>query len=291
MGKVNMKLSITLLLVLASAGVLAAFAAPTPAPKSPAPVVDIRWFDKEHIDLLVGGKVKGEWQPSEFMSPHLKGGEKYRLYSLTKYLGEASGSKSRQLGEDHGRFHEAYAVTITSVPAKPQEIIAIGGNWNALPRVPKVIDTRNSEYRKVVKDFLRKKGIPDPKVTITRILQVDLEGDGVQEVLICADNPRPDKLIPSLPEELEDRKGDYSFVLLRKLVKGEVKTIEVAGCAYTKKDGPCQMEVSLPAVLDVNGDGKLELLVRGEFWEGEWLIVHELNGEKISEAFGIGMSL
>ena len=39
-----------------------------------------------------------------------------------------------------------------------------------------------------VRDFLKARGIADPKVRIIRILRVDLEGDGEEEVLINATN-------------------------------------------------------------------------------------------------------
>jgi hypothetical protein len=51
-----------------------------------------------------------------------------------------------------------------------------------------IADTTQPVYVKAVRDFLNARGVADPKVQITRVLRVDLEGNGEEEVLISATN-------------------------------------------------------------------------------------------------------
>ena len=57
-----------------------------------------------------------------------------------------------------------------------------------MPRKPLIADATQSVYVEAVRDFLKARGVADPKVQITRILRVDLDGDSEEEVLISATN-------------------------------------------------------------------------------------------------------
>ncbi len=78
------------------------------------------------------------------------------------------------------------AVTLSPKPEKG--VIAIASPRNALPRKPQIIDPSQQVYVDAVRDFLKTKGIDQPKVKIDNILRVDLDGDGEEEVLISATN-------------------------------------------------------------------------------------------------------
>jgi len=78
---------------------------------------------------------------------------------------------------------------MVSLSSKPKDgVIGLDAPWNALPRKPMIADTTQPAYVEAVRDFLKSHGIADPKVRITRILRIDLEGDGEDEVLINATN-------------------------------------------------------------------------------------------------------
>ena len=71
-------------------------------------------------------------------------------------------------------------------------MIGLAAAWNALPRKPVLPDSTQSVYVEAIRDFLKSRGIADPKVQITRVVRVDLEGNGEEEVLIagCARRAR-----------------------------------------------------------------------------------------------------
>ena len=54
-------------------------------------------------------------------------------------------------------------------------MIALAAPWNALPRKPRVMDATQQVYVEAVRDFLKTKGIEEPKVKIDNIIRVDLE--------------------------------------------------------------------------------------------------------------------
>ena len=140
-------------------------------------------------------------------------------------------------------------------------MIGLAAPWNALPRKPVIVDAPQSVYVEAVRDFLKSRGIEDPQIRITRILHVDLDGDGEEEVLISATNyfteDKSDHSGAPLPEAPIDspRPGSYSIVILRRVVDGKVQTKLVAGEVYAKPDESTPPNVyNLAAVLDLNGD-------------------------------------
>src|SRR4029077_6214122 len=107
----------------------------------------------------------------------------YRLYSLTEKLGEAKGSKSAEV-EDVCPD----TLSVTFAPKPEKGVIALAAPWNALPRKPRTADTTQKVYVDAVRDFLKGRGIAEPKVKIKSIIRIDLDGDGEDEVLISATN-------------------------------------------------------------------------------------------------------
>jgi hypothetical protein len=87
------------------------------------------------------------------------------------------------------------------------------------------MDTTQAVYLDAVRDFLKTKGIEQPKVKIESTLRVDLEGDGEEEVLISATNYfQKDDRVP-----MRSPAGSYSMVLLRRVVAGKVEAQLVEG--------------------------------------------------------------
>ena len=107
------------------------------------------------------------------------------VYGLTQSLGEAKGGKPKPNPEGLP-CEETLWVSLSPKPEKG--VIALAAPWNALPRKPRTSDTTQQVYSDVVRDFLKTKGIEQPKVKIEDILRVDLDGDGEDEVLISATN-------------------------------------------------------------------------------------------------------
>jgi hypothetical protein len=161
--------------------------------------------------------------------------------------------------------------------------------WNALPRKPKAMDTTQQVYVDAARDFLKTKGIEQPKVKIESIVRVDLDGDGEEEVLISATNyfSKKDRVPMRSPA------GSYSMVLLRRVVAGKVETQLVQGefypKAYVSTDGSFNAPnaYKLIAVLDLDGDGKMEVVASSNYYEGAETTIYRCNPKKIESLLSV----
>ena len=136
-----------------------------------------------------------------------------------------------------------------------------------------------------VHDFLKARGIADPKVRITRILRIDLEGDGEDEVLINATNyfNQRDEAPTQAPQ-----RGSYSIVMLRRVSAGKMRTQLIAGEIYSKEDVSNAPNIyKIAAVLDLNGDGKLEVIVHSFYYEGNQTTIYRCEPDKIEPVLSV----
>lgn len=208
-------------------------------------------------DGLIGGVAEGKWIEAEDALKRLNGGEKYQLYTLTSSQGEFTGSKPEE--DPVG----CLMVKFTPELRSDEGTVAVGGPWNALPRAPKPQSSKQKVYVDAVRQILKEHGLAKAPVRITQALRIDLEGDGREEVLISATTPRENYPSP------DPRKNDYSFVALRKIVGGKVKTSILVGDFFTKtKQEELPYIHNVLAVLDLNGDGVQEIIVRSAYYEG-----------------------
>lgn len=164
--------------------------------------------------------------------------------------------------------------------------VAIGSaaKWNPVPRIPKAINANNAAYKTVATNFLRSKGIARPVVKIKEAFRVDLEGDGVEEVILSATYYKNG--ISS-----DAAVGDYSFVIVRKAVGKAVTNHLLQGDFILKRvDFGAPSEHHVSAIADLNGDGKMEIVLNGFYYEGDFASAFEMkNGKPVKiKEFDIG---
>jgi len=233
---------------------------------------------------LFGAISDGKWIKADETAKLIGDETTYRVYGLTQALGDAKGDKPKSEGAP---CEETLAVSLS--PETEKGVIAIAAPWNALPRKPQVTDPTQKTYVDAVRDFLKTMGIEQPKVKIESILRVDLDGDGEEEVLISATNYfSKDDRVP-----MRSPAGSYSMVLLRRIVAGKVETQLVEGefhpKAYVRKedsfDAPNAYKVI--ATLDLSGDGKLEVVVGSNYYEGEEITIYRCDPKKVEALLSV----
>lgn len=231
---------------------------------------------------LLGGSAGGKWVKPAVVAGAVKGGEKYRIYGPVGYLGQGVGGKAESIGVP---CEETFQVGMTA-SFKTDTAIATSGSWPAMPRLPRSLSTNQAVYIKAVSDLLKQKGIAAPHVKIDQLWRVDLEGDKVDEVLISASyhaDAQDNSPIPSVEA------GDYSIVFMRKVVKGTVQTVMLASDVQLKKiDFSAPITYRIENVLDLNGDGVMEVVVHGEYYEGSWGSVFQVKGTQVEEVLTDG---
>ena len=248
------------------------------------PAADLHPIVEVQSGYLFGASSDRKWIKTDEARSLLNDETTYRVYGLTQALGEAKGGKPKSEGAP---CEQTSAVELS--PKADDGVIAIAAPWNALPRKPKVTDTTQKAYVDAVRDFLETKKIKQPKVKIDNILRVDLDGDGEEEVLISATNyfEEADRV------PMRSSAGSYSMVLLRRFVAGKVETQLIAGEFHPKaypgkgsdQDGSFDAPNAYKVVgtFDLNGDGKLEIVIQSHYYEGAETTIYRYDPEK-SEA-------
>jgi hypothetical protein len=231
---------------------------------------------------LLGGSKNGRWISDKEAARAIKGNETYRVYGPSTSLGTTKGSKTRT---DEAPCDQTHWVRLQK---NFNGVLALGGNWNAAPRRLRAQNVNQRVYRNVVASYLRSRGLRNPKVVISQLWRVDLEGDGREEVLICATNYKGLKAGP-MNISANASAGDYSVVLLRKVTGSRVTTIPLAAEIYPQnKTFVAPSEHRLAGVLDANGDGKMEVVLRSRYYEGDSIALVEVNGVQMRDVLSAG---
>ena len=261
--------------------------------------------------FLLGGFKDGQWISREKLPQKQENSEgivAYAVYS-TKGLegfGRCDGLHSDNPESPEGRLGiHTFDITMTDgTMVKPGSArLVISGNWNAAPRRAVTLDTKNAAYTAIIKDYLTRNGLPDAAPNIMQIFRVDLDGDGADEVLISAQNivgkdaegvswAADTPLGTGIPAG--SKKGDYSLLLLRKVVNGEVREISLAQFIALKDGTPADAQQVPPDLhkiyqfADLNGDGNMEIISGENYYEGYSYIIYEIKGDKAVQVLAGG---
>jgi hypothetical protein len=225
------------------------------------PVVDME------SGLLLGGSQNGVWVDAQTYAGYLQDAERpYSVYILSGLQGSVTGNPPVASGG---------VCSQPVVPFQPDGrragAVALVARWDAAPRVAQRIPEDTAEYVDAVTALLQDKGIANPEVHIEHIRRIDLEGDGVDEVLISASRLVAGTSAPPVAA------GDFALLLLRKVVDGEVVTIPLALDVYLEADDLAYpYRYAVLGLLDLDGKGTLEIIVKAERYEGYKVTVYEM---------------
>lgn len=241
------------------------------------PVVDMRH------SVLLGGVENGKWIKPDKVIPTLNTQTEFVIAGL-KGVEEGGVTVGKKRGEEDvcDSDYQTFEFDLES-----ENGIGIGSNakWNFIPRVPREISTTSKEYTNTVSAFLKTNKITKSPVKISQAFRVDLDGDGTEEVILSATYYKK-----GIYEG--QNAGDYSFVLLRKIIKGKVQNILISGEFFIKKgeySPPNKYEIT--GIADLNGDSKMEIVVDSAYYEGATQTVYEIKGNKPAAVLEVGCGL
>ena len=162
----------------------------------------------------------------------------------------------------------------------PEAMVGVASAWITEKRGTTDLSTDDPAYNQAVAEWFQSQGNSPAEIRITRILQVDMEGDGVNEVLLSASYFT--EKFAFLTET-----GDYSVVLMRKVIGNNVLTIPLVKDYYVSSDPELEMSYpntyTLAEAIDLNSDGTLEVIVDVRRWEGSGAIVYRVDGQNVRE--------
>ncbi|GGR24398.1 hypothetical protein [Deinococcus ruber] len=247
---------------------LAPFAAQA-ATQPPAPVLVTSAGNED--SMLLGVWDGKRWISPPAAAPLVWGNTVYRVQGL-------SGSSVNAVGGSPVSFDapcpDAFSVTLTPNRVPNATQLATRADLNARPRPVTALPIQHSLYAGAVQAELVRRGLKNPVVQIRSVTRADLDGNGSDEIIIeathFAENTAGDPLPP-----VNAQAGDYSVLLLRFVVNGQVKTA-VLGADVVLKSGTIDaprngLRERLEGIADLNGDGRMELVTSESYYEGDTL--------------------
>lgn len=219
----------------------------------------------------------GIWDGQRWLSlpnavPKVKADTSYRMQGLT---GPSVGAVGGSPVSYDGPCSDFFDVALTPKRVAKQTMISTRADFKARPRPVTVLPTSGNSYQNIIKAELQKRGLKNPLVKLQNVIRADLDGDGKDEVIIEASHFR-DSSASASPRPVPSSNasaGDYSLLLLRSVVNGKVQTQvlgeDIALKASTDINAPrLSLRFSLEGVADLNGDGRMEIITSGSYYEG-----------------------
>jgi len=279
-------------------------------------------FDMSKVSRFGFGNILlGGWTPQDgwisaeqlqngerFQPLHIWGGEECRVFGLNSLKGEGviSAIHSDHPGEVPGAMPVVPSFdthTPEGIIKAPSGLLTILCPWYVQPRKVTVMKTGNATYQGIVKKHLASRGLNVEQPVLAQLFKIDLEGDGVDEMLIAAQNIaasgevefEPDQPLittTGLPEAAQP--GAYSLLMLRKIVAGKVLEIPLHVFVSPKGSTPVDDNWTPPVVgkicqfADLNGDGTLEIITATACYEGYAYHVFEVAGGEVREVLSCG---
>ncbi len=194
---------------------------------------------------------------------------------------------------------DAGSIGILTNPEIPSERgganpIAVQAAWDLQPHGPAISGSPTPFYFDAVREFFAQRLLDVGPMEITQWFKLDLEGDGVDEVVLSAKSQglRPGQESVTYPA--------VSVVLLRRVVDEVAKTYFLSHSIFTKADGasledgesPDVRTFDVSAFADLNGDGRLEIIINDQGFEGAgttvWEFINNQVGPRIVLSGGCG---
>ena len=241
---------------------------------------------------LLGGAREGEWIEAESARKRVSSGLKFRTYALDGPTRRAPITAKLVPGREPSP--ETALLDFASDDARSDPVLAVSCPWNPAPRKIQVCDPDNKTYQDAAAEVLKAAGVADPRVQVNQILRVDLDGDGEEEAIVSANTfaPRPpDDDHPEIkPLPFHAPGGFHSLVFVRRLVGDTVQTTVLAQEIAHRSKGREAMPVTrqVVAILDLNGDGRMEVVISGRYYEGDWLDVFDIEGLAVRKVLSVG---
>jgi len=220
--------------------------------------------------LLLGGVSGDVWYAPDLSVARYAGEATYSLHSLNQKDKYFLWGKSPELSPTCGNY-------FIGIDASLDEAGFVGtfDGWEVTKRDVVELSSDGSVYQQAVIDWLKSEGLRDPQIGDLHVYKVDIEGDSVDEVFLGAAHLDGSQHMT--------REGDYSIVLMRKVVGNEVLTFNIVGDIYRSQEPEITfpLEYSIANFIDLNRDGVLEVVVDIQKWEGFGAIVYQIDDQDV----------
>lgn len=143
--------------------------------------------------------------------------------------------------------------------------LAVSAPWPLQPHFYEEL-AGDTTYAGVASDLLSERGLEVASPVIKQVVRTDLEGDGVNEVFVVAEDVTQGFILEP---------GDYSILFMQKVIDGSVATAVIEETVVLSEDEQFGGIHMMGTVADLNGDGKMEIVTNSSFFEGFGITVWE----------------
>lgn len=253
---------------------------PTPTPTAVvmpsgfSPVLLGKKYDRDTFFTLLGGMQGSQWLTAEQAAAQMAGASEYDVYTLSNGMHQVYGYAPHQYRISLDYFLD------TDATLSETGMIGVVHGWPARQGMVEELVSTNEIYRQVVLDWLAQEGVADPQIVIMQIYRTDLEGDGTDEIFISSTSVERHRYTVEA--------GDYSMILMRKVVGNQAVTIPIVVDTYAALQQtyrfPCTYTIG--NFVDLNRDGILEVMVEFVRWAGFGAAVFQVSGQNVEEVLG-----
>jgi len=262
------------ILAVVATGVLVSAVQNGSSPPAHLPLIGI---SGEGISCVIGGLSDGSFVDGPSIVPHIRPKQEYALMTLRdgpRDIAWAIGPALEFGGDGGCDRHFQQELSLGPEQLGQPQLAVLGSKRAAAALLPEKLERIEADaaVQKLVAAHLVSKGLKDPTVNIVEALRVDLDGDGAPETLVNAIHT----------ERGNARRGEYAVLLARTGEGDGARTVALAeDITPEDSDYPSVLwENTIVAVLDLEGDGVMEVVLYGEFFHGYgWEIVRLRDGE------------
>lgn len=234
----------------------------------------INSFVDTSTGYVIGGSVARQWLRSDECLVNLNRRQSWWVYGLGRALGRVDSGAAQSAAP----ACDGWSVEFGKLGPKTNQAFAILGRWNGAPRKSSPQSLDHPAYLSVVADVLEANGIDRSEARLTANMRIDLDDDGIDEVLLSASNLWPGE--DSAPA------GGYSLVLLRTSSASGVKTKTLTSSILHEACRACAPVVhSIAGLVDLNGDGNVEVIIRTASVAARGGIVYAAGNNETQEVF------
>jgi len=211
-------------------------------------------------------------------------GTRFTLYSLSRKPASGRLTGLPQDSEAGG----GYSAPLATAGKAPEHALALSGPIGASvqPRAIHVGGAATPADEKALVALLKTEGrITVARPHMTQILHVDLNGDGSDEVLLTAEerlvNNDGEPEDPAARARL-GKSPVYTAVALRcRGENGAIETVPLAMNTFRKDSTDSNEHYEVLTCADINGDGKMEVVLYSQYSEGEGISVFRFDGRQV----------